>query len=83
VEAVECAKQSIAQGAPLYTAWLVLAASHAHLGEIEEAQAALREGETRTSVTLTATELSRMFSYFDPDFLERYIDGLRKAGLPE
>jgi hypothetical protein len=34
-------------------------------------------------VTLTATELRRMFSYFDPDFLDRYLDGLRKAGLPE
>jgi TolB-like protein/Tfp pilus assembly protein PilF len=83
VEAVECAKQSIAQGAPLYTAWLVLAASQAQLGEIDEAKTALREGQARTSVTLTATELRRMFSYFDPDLLKRYIDGLRKAGLKE
>lgn len=83
VEAVECAKQSIAQGAPLYGAWLVLAASQAHLGEIEEAKAALREAEARMSWTPTETDLRRMRSYWYPDLLDRYIDGLRKAGLPE
>jgi adenylate cyclase len=82
-EAVECARQSIEEGAPLYLAWLVLATSQAHLGEIEEAKAALREAEARMGETLTATALRRMFSFMDRDFLERYIDGLRKAGLPE
>jgi tetratricopeptide (TPR) repeat protein len=83
VEAVECAKQSIAHGAPLSLAWLALAASQAHLGETEEAKAALREAEARLNWTPTETELRRRFTYFHPDFLERYIDGLRKAGLPE
>jgi adenylate cyclase len=83
VEAVEYARQSIAHGAPLSMAWLVLAASQAHLEEIEEAKAALREAEARTGWTETAAEFRRVHSYFHPDFLERYIDGLRKAGLPK
>ena len=82
-EAVECAKQSIEQGAPVYWTWLVLAASQAHLGEVEEAKVALREAEARMGGTLTATEFKRMVSFWHPDLLERWLDGLRKAGLPE
>jgi tetratricopeptide (TPR) repeat protein len=83
VEAVECAKQSIAHGAPLYLAWLVLAAGQAQLGEIEEAKAALTEAEGRMSWTLSEANFRQVFSYFHPDLLESYIDGLRKAGLPD
>jgi adenylate cyclase len=82
-EAAESARESIAQGAPLYLAWFALAASEAHLGNIEEAEVAFQEGTTRMSEAPTATEFRRMYSYWHPDFLERYIDGLRKAGLPE
>jgi len=82
-ESVECAKQSIAQGAPLALAWLVLAAGQAHLGQIEEATSALREAEARLGWTPTETDLRRMFSYWHSDLLDRYIEGLRKAGMKE
>jgi TolB-like protein len=83
-EAAECAKQSIAQGRTILgVAWQDLAAYLAHLGHLDEAAAAFREGEVHFVWTSTETELRRMFSYFKPDLLERYIDGLRKAGLKE
>jgi adenylate cyclase len=83
-EAVECAKQSIERGwSPAGSCWLDLAASLAHLGRIEEAAAALREAEAWFGSTSTVAELRRAFFYVDPDFLERWLDGLRKAGLPE
>jgi len=59
LEAVECAKQSIAQGAPTGLAWLVLAAGQAHLGQDEEAAAALWEAEALLGWTPSATELRR------------------------
>jgi adenylate cyclase len=83
VEAVECAKQGIEQGAPLHWTWLNLAVSQAHLGEIEEAKAALREAEARMGEALTATVFRWLSEVPDTDFRERYIDGLRKAGMKE
>jgi tetratricopeptide (TPR) repeat protein len=83
-EAAECAKQSIAQGRTIVgIAWLDLAASQAHLGQLEEAAAALREGENRFEWKLTIAHTRRIFPYLTPDFLERYLDGLRKAGMKE
>jgi tetratricopeptide (TPR) repeat protein len=83
-DAVEYAKQSIATGRSFLGApWIDLAASLAHLGHLDEAAAAFREGEARWGWTQTEAELRRIFFYLDPDFLERWVDGLRKAGLPE
>jgi hypothetical protein len=53
------------------------------LGRSEEAAAAFQEVEARFGLTSTEAEVRRIFSFLDADFLERYIDGLRKAGLPE
>jgi adenylate cyclase len=83
-EAVECAKQSIERGwSPAGSCWLDLAASLAHLGRTEEAAAALRQAEAWFGSTSTVAELRRAFFYVDPDSLDRWLDGLRKAGLPE
>jgi hypothetical protein len=60
-----------------------LAASLVHLGRLDEAVAALREGEARYDWTWTEAEVRRISSYIDPDFLERWIDGVRKAGMWE
>jgi adenylate cyclase len=83
-DAAECAKRSIATGRSFLGApWIDLATSLAHLGQLEEAAAAFREGEARYEWPSSETELRRMFSYVDPDFFERWIGGLRKAGLPD
>jgi adenylate cyclase len=83
-DAVECLKQSIATGRSFLGApWIDLAASLAHLGRLDEAAAAFREGAARWGWTQTEAELRRILSYLDPDFLERWIDGLRQAGMPE
>jgi hypothetical protein len=69
-------------------AWLDLAASQAHLGRREDARAALEEagalpGGGGPAGLPTIAEYRKIFSYVDPDFLERWLDGLRKAGLSE
>jgi tetratricopeptide (TPR) repeat protein len=82
--AVECLKQSIATGRSLADApWIDLAASLAHLGRLEEAEAALQEGQKRTEWERTVAEFRRTYFAVDPEIRDRYIDGLRKAGLPE
>ena len=62
--------------------YLMLAVSLAHLGELDEARAALAEArELRPALR---TEVARVgFAGANSDFLERYLDGLRMAGLEE
>ena len=83
-DAVECLKQSVATGRSFGGAnWFALAASLAHLDRLEEAEAALHEAEKRFEWKVTVHGARRIFYYKNPEFLERWLDGLRKAGLPE
>jgi TolB-like protein len=83
-DAVECLKQSIGTGRSFGGHnWILLAASLAHLGRLEEAEAALHEGEKGVEWELTVAHTRRQMSFLNPDFLERYLDGLRKAGMKE
>ena len=60
-----------------------LAASYGVLGRLTEAEAA-REKLQELLPHLTIEQLRESLPYFkDPDDLERYLDGLRRAGLPE
>jgi adenylate cyclase len=59
-----------------------LAATYASLGRMEEAQLALQE-YLRLAPGETVSRVRAQFPYVAPDFLERYLDGLRKAGLKE
>ena len=60
-----------------------LAASYGNLGRLTEAEAA-REKLQELLPHLTIEQLRESLPYFkDPDDLERYLDGLRRAGLPE
>jgi adenylate cyclase len=58
----------------------VLAASYAHLGQLEEARTAWEDAlRLQPGFSLDTYEL--MLASADPDFAERYLAGLRKAGL--
>ncbi len=60
-----------------------LAASYGNLGRLAEAEAA-RERLQELLPHLTIAQLRESLPYFkNSDDLERYLDGLRKAGLPE
>ncbi len=59
-----------------------LAASYAHLDRPSEARSALEE-ELRLEPDLTLSKVRHQNPSTDPDYLERWLDGLRKAGLKE
>jgi hypothetical protein len=67
-------------------AYRALVASYGQLGRIDEARAAVAE-ELRIDPELTLAKVEREIASvnpnFNPDFRDRYLDGLRKAGLPE
>jgi TolB-like protein/Flp pilus assembly protein TadD len=60
----------------------LLAASSAQLGRLEEARGAL-EAALSLVPEATISGLRIQVPFKDPADLERYLDGLRKAGLPE
>jgi adenylate cyclase len=60
----------------------LLVASLAKLGQIAEAQRAL-EGLLSITPGVTATLLRKIVYFKRPADFDRYIDALRKAGLPE
>jgi adenylate cyclase len=59
-----------------------LAASYARLGRLEEARAALAEA-LRLEPELTTAKIRSELRVADPSFMEPYVDGLRRAGLPD
>jgi adenylate cyclase len=60
----------------------LLAATYAHLGRLDEARAESRE-VLRLQPDYSLAGVRLIFRGADLDFLERHIDGLRKAGLEE
>jgi adenylate cyclase len=67
------------------TQWphVTLACAYAQLGQLEEAGAAVAE-VLRVNPGFTIESLKRnILVYKDPKDLEHYVDGMRKAGLPE
>jgi adenylate cyclase len=61
---------------------LFLAASYAQLGRLNEAQAAVKR-VLALDPKATVAKFAAQQPYKNPDDLEHYKDGLRKAGLPE
>ncbi len=61
--------------------WL-LAATYAHLGRLEEACSEAQEF-LKAVPNFSIKEWARTELYTDPNELQRYVNGLRKAGLPE
>lgn len=58
----------------------LLAASYGQLGQIKEAQAALME-VFHLMPGMTIDDVRKQVPFKNPDHMERYVDGLRKAGL--
>jgi tetratricopeptide (TPR) repeat protein len=78
-DAVTFAKRSLQSRSEQPGAYRLLAASYGHLGRTEEATAAL-EALLRLAPDLSAAQL-RVF--LPPVIVERYVEGLRKAGWKE
>jgi adenylate cyclase len=80
--AVDWARRSIESGPDNPIAHAILAASLAHLNRLDESRAAL-DGATSLQPGFSIAGVRLMLGTADPDYLERYLDGLRKAGLKE
>ena len=81
-QALDWARRALAHDPRDDLAYRSLAASYAQLGRPEEAQDALEE-ELRLDPGLSLRKVRQQNPTTDPDFLARWLDGLRKAGLPE
>jgi adenylate cyclase len=81
-EALDWAERSLQRRPDWAGSYRVLAASHAHLGQLEEARGALDEA-LRRQPDFSASTWQSLIPSADPGVTERYIEGLRKAGLPE
>jgi adenylate cyclase len=70
------------QGSPAY--WLYKAATHAELGQLDEAHAAIAESlNLDPGLTLQAEHERRLALGLAPAYAEHLTEALRKAGLPE
>jgi adenylate cyclase len=81
-EALDWAKQSLQRRPGWAGSYRVLAASYAHLDQLEEARTALDES-LRLQPDFSPSTWRLFVSSADPGVRDRYIDGLRKAGLKE
>jgi len=81
-EAMDCAKRGIEVNPNFPDTHGVLAVAAAHLGRMADAKAGL-DGYVRLlpGLTLSDSRLTRPLRR--PEDRERFLDGLRKAGLPE
>jgi adenylate cyclase len=81
-EAVDWAKRSIRENSRWTPSWSILAASYAHLGRTDEARRAVDE-LLRLNPESSLTDARMRSGPLDSDYHQRYLDGLRKAGLKE
>ncbi len=82
-EAAEWARKTVQANPQLSGGYRTLGATYGNLGRLTEAEAA-RVKLQELLPHLTIAQLRERLPYFkNPDDLERYLDGLRKAGLPE
>ncbi len=81
-EALDWAKRSLRRRPDYPLTHCVLAATYARLDRIDEARTAAEE-LLRRLPEFSLGGLKLFFSGVDPGFLDRYFDGLHKAGLKE
>jgi pentatricopeptide repeat protein len=80
-EAADCARRGLENRENPF-AYRYLAASYARLGRLEEARDAFQE-MLRLQPNFSWADWKVVYANADPDYAQRYLDGLRKAGLPE
>jgi TolB-like protein len=81
-EAADAARKALALNRYYVPAHLILAASCAHLGRLDEARAAIKRSLERNP-ELTIARLPELFPIARYKNLDAYLEGLRKAGLPD
>ncbi len=81
-DAIEWANKTIEENPRYPGAYRVLAASFAQLDQIEQAKAALQQ-MLRQMPGMTVAATRQQVPWKKPNDAQRYLDGLRKAGLPE
>jgi TolB-like protein/tetratricopeptide (TPR) repeat protein len=81
-EAADAAKKALQLNNYIVPAHLILAASCAHLGRLNEAQAAIKQA-LELNPKLTIARLPEFFPIARYKNLDAYLDRLRRAGLPE
>jgi adenylate cyclase len=79
---VECAQQSLQRSPDFPNTHSLLAASYAHLGRTAEAQAALQQ-VLRLQPGYSVSTVRAAYPSAASEFIERYVEGLRRAGLQE
>jgi adenylate cyclase len=81
-EAVKWSQRTLERNPRDDLAYRTLAASYAQLGRLEEAHGALEEA-LQLDPDLSLRKVQRQNPTSDPDFMARWLGGLRKAGLAE
>jgi len=81
-DAAESAKRTLQLNNFMIQAHLILAASYAHLDRPNEATAAVKQA-LKLNPALTISRLPEFFPIAKYKNLNGYLDGLKKAGLPE
>lgn len=81
-KAIEMARKGIAAQPSMLMPYLVLAASYVQLGMFEEAKAAANDAK-RVDPNFSVEYYGKTLPYKNQEDIDRYINALRKAGLPE
>ena len=81
-QAADAARKALQLNSYVVPTQLILAASCAHLGQLEEAKAAIARA-LELNPNLTIARLPEFFPIAGYKNLDAYLDGLRTAGLPE
>ncbi len=83
-ESLEWAKKMVETNPDFPTGWRHLAADYAQLGRLDEARGALQQVlRLAPNLSITSSRTRVPYGPQSRDGMERYLDGLRKAGLPE
>jgi adenylate cyclase len=81
--AVACAERAFSEQSNFKSPLLIMAAAYAASGRLDEARRAMAEF-VRARPTMRLSNLNEEFGPFRrPGDIERFLDGLRRAGLPE
>ena len=81
-EAVDAAQRSLQYKSDEHNTRVLLAVSYAHLGRIDDARSAFRE-VLRLQPDYSLAGFRQTLAAANDEFVERLVDGLRKAGLEE